>query len=229
MAISIYGVTTCAGSTGGGSSTITFSSTTPIRGSDVGYVWGGMFNTANYVTVVFSTTVVAGAALGLFRKVFSVATDRVLSSASFTTCANAYGTMVLRGVASTSPEDITTIVTSGSNTAPTSGAIITQKPNTWVLSLVGVASTETISAVPSGYTNTANASATAASTLRGFTVMGASKLVAATGTETPGAWTIAVSAPWVALTVAVRAYVPPTSTELMIYVPGLQWGPTLAQ
>lgn len=247
MAISLIGVTTCVGATTGAlTSTINFSSFFP-RAADVMYCCGGTFNSAttalvaigptsnsvSFVTLIASSTAVGGVEFGAWRKVWSgsPSTGSIVFAAPLSTLSAAYGAMILRGVASTSPEDITTLVASGSSTTPQSPAIVTQFPNTWVLSLIGINIATPAMTAPSSYVNSTVLSvANTGSVARAMTVGLASRLVAATATETPGVWTSTVTAPWTAVTVAVRAYVPPTSTAVPVdYPPELFWQPLIAQ
>lgn len=244
MAISLIGVTTLVGHTTGLSvSTIVFSSLSP-RNADVIFAWGGVFNSAttalipiaptsnsvNYVTLIASSTVVGGVEFGVWRKV-AQSTDRIVFSSGGDTLSAAWGAMILRGVASTSPEDITTLSASGSSTVPQSPAIVTQFPNSWVLSLVGIQALSPLMTPPASFVNsTISAIANTGSVLRTMTVGGASFFQATTATVTPGVWTSTLTGSWLAVSVAVRAYVPPTSTEVPVdYPPELIMQPMIAR
>lgn len=247
MAIALVGAATLVVSSGT-FVTLTASSS-PGRAADVIYLFGGSYNSATAVTslgptsnsavagssfsqLLFSSTAVSGTIFGLWRRLQGPATSIFAFASAHTTGALGYGAVILRGVASTSPEDVTTVFTSGAGTAPQSPSVTPATPNSMLLSIVGQLNDSSGMTGPTGFSNVTVLTSTANATVR-FTVGIATLITASTIATAPGAWTSTVSTDWHAVTVVVRAYVPPTSstasTAMAIYGAAQAFSPMIAQ
>jgi len=207
MPISQIGTNQTGTASNGGDVTLTFS-TAPIRG-DVVYVWGGHGtntntigpSTAGYTALLSST----GSALkfGVWRKVMGATPDTtvVCQGGGNTADGVAYGSMVLRGVDNTTPEDATLTSATSTSTNPDSPSINVATAGAWVLSLAGSGVSDNAVTAPTNYINAVNANNADTSPI---TIGGANRANLSVGAEDPASWTAWTSGLWIAATVAVR-------------------------
>jgi len=180
-----------------------------LQQNDVVYVFYGNANATHSVsgwTQVGSTTNQGIYYVSLWRKVMASTPD---TSAVCSGGGNAdHGTAAvgycLRGVDTSTPEDVTPVITQGTGQViPDPGAITPTTSGAWVVVFGSNNYSDPAVTVPSGYSNGTNKNANDA---EDSTVAVASKSWTS-GEENPAAWTgwsSVAASDWVAITVAVR-------------------------
>lgn len=178
--------------------------------SDVAYVattcngtTGGTMVSAGYTQLGTTLTLSTGRAR-MFRKVMGASPDAtaVVDGDSTNTGVSAVVT-VLRGVDTTTPEDVTTTTATGSSLNPNPPSITTVTPNAWVLAPACSIISDTAVVAPTGYSNQVDIN-TAGTGSNPTTTAMATKLVETAGVEDPATWTAWLSGAWGCFAVAVR-------------------------
>lgn len=215
--VAVDGIATTVGGTAAGASSVngaavTVTLPTLVEG-DVVYCWGGFTNTgvapgisspSDFTTLVDQVSGSYRYYLG--RKVMGATPDTSLTGINTGNADDgaSYNVICLRGVDTTTPEDATPVVATGSGADPDLSSITAATAGAWVLALVGMTSTD-VSGItaPTGYTVIVGV---AGNDLRDAVTHGAYRGPLSAGAENPGAfsgWATNVG-DWVGVTVAVR-------------------------
>lgn len=210
----------------GGDMAITFA-TAPVA-NDVVYLWGGHFSrsgsttgptTAGYTQLAIAST--NSTHMGAWRKVMGSSPDTTVTAkgSGNTADSTAYAYVILRGVDTASPEDVTTTIGTGTGTNPDPPAIVPVNDGSWVIACSCSVSASTTGTI-SNYINTGNASSADTNPM---TIAGATRLITKAASENPGAWSSWATGQWCSITIAAR------QARAPIFAPAVSFSPMIAQ
>jgi hypothetical protein len=212
MAITIVGSPTTASAANGGD--VTLSMPVGLAENDVVYaLWASprgataaATSSAGWTELIDQSFDGGGGGtlrLGLYRKVIGASPDAniVLTGTANASDAQCACAIALRGVDTTTPEDAVITTATADSTNPDPASITTVTAGAWVLAFAGSRTQDPAVTAPSGYSNSAQVDRAETSSM---TAALATIEKASAGAEDPPSWTDWNTAPWAALTVAVR-------------------------
>jgi hypothetical protein len=208
--ISLIGTSQAGNASNGGDVTLTFDGT-PAK-NDVVLLFGGSSrgpatgymtdpSTTGYTRIISSFGGITNPSVAVWYKVLGASPDASVTGVGTADSAmsTAYISFVLRGVD-------TTILDGGiskieASAVPNANAVLTRSAGAWVLVLGAVQNSDSSVGSVSGYSNQAT---TVGSDTTNITVAGATKTIAASAVEDPGAWSTWTSGNGVAIALALR-------------------------